>query len=364
MYSGVEGGAQWQYAYLRFQTHTTNSSTLTDTLTLTGGNVGIGTTSPVAKLDVSVGDIFLTANYALKSGGSYANSSGIKLYNGSTGDMEFTQFSTATYARFNANMSIAGNVGINRTAPGAQLDVLSGATNRVTAIFDTSASNSGYNTIWKCNGASRVGVVTYATAAGIEANACNFGNNLGGAYLYAGNNISAGAEGPAAGVLFLVEAGGTNSVYWTDAAHKLRYHTAQPTGSSGTPTVADTAGAVVGDQTSWHELKNILGPAHAPEYYLSELLRTQVERFTYKDHQYSVGGIDPIMTGLVIYNKNEWYAKNCDRDQIPCLNEVNVAGYLVQSIKALHELYETDAQKITRLEACVTELELNVINPN
>lgn len=52
IYSGTNG-AQWQNTFLRFQTHIGNVNTLTDTMTLTDGNVGIGDTTPTYNLDVT-----------------------------------------------------------------------------------------------------------------------------------------------------------------------------------------------------------------------------------------------------------------------------------------------------------------------
>lgn len=95
----------------------------------TSGNVGIGTTSPGAKLDVR-GDIFLGAGLSekLRAG---ANLSYIEPYNISTGDMTF--YSTFASAGFNFNtvnsatpkvrIDSTGNVGIGTTSPSQKLDV-------------------------------------------------------------------------------------------------------------------------------------------------------------------------------------------------------------------------------------------------
>ena len=90
----------------------------------TSGNVGIGTTTPAAKLDVYGGDIYI--NYGQYLGGGTAYNSvwnRILMYNGGTGDMEITMHSTNWYLRHNANATFAGNVGIGTTSPTQKLDV-------------------------------------------------------------------------------------------------------------------------------------------------------------------------------------------------------------------------------------------------
>lgn len=79
------------------------------------------------------------------------------------------------------------------------------------------------------------------TAAGIA-----LGNNTAGPSLGIGRNTNGGAEGPAAGALQLTQANGTNRFYWVDANGQLRVHTSAPTGSSGSPTISDTAGTALG----------------------------------------------------------------------------------------------------------------------
>jgi len=79
----------------------------------------------------------------------------------------------------------------------------------------------------------------------------DLGNDVDGAQLRVGRNtnVAVGTVGPAAGALMLEAANGTNYYLWVDATGDLRIHTAAPTGSSGAPTVADTAGTIVGSQS-------------------------------------------------------------------------------------------------------------------
>jgi len=80
------------------------------------GNVGIGTTSPGYKLEVSAGDtrnIYFDVSGSPKIGTTYGTGGSIELYNGATGAMTFTTSAASYPFVFNT-----GNVGIGTTSPG------------------------------------------------------------------------------------------------------------------------------------------------------------------------------------------------------------------------------------------------------
>jgi hypothetical protein len=101
------------------------------------GNVGIGTTSPGARLDIAGGSILLDAHQAIYGNSSSGSNSGfIELYDGNTGDMNLgTTFGTGDIA-FTAGggerMRIAstGRVGLGTTAPGARLHIVAASGER------------------------------------------------------------------------------------------------------------------------------------------------------------------------------------------------------------------------------------------
>ena len=173
----------------------------------------------------------------------------------------------------------------------------------------------------------------------------NLGNNVAGPKLEAGYNTSAGAVGPSAGQLSLYTAGANPRKIWVDNSASpglVRINTVAPTGSSGAPTVSDTAGTVVGDQTSWYEAKDILRQWDDPAKALEAVLATKVYDFRYKDSSYLDADNQPaVFTGFVGYDRRDWFLKNVGRQQTPSLNDITILGYHTLSIQALAKRIES-----------------------
>ena len=137
-----------------------------DRSTFFGGLVGINNATPATNLDVA-GNIFFSANNFIGSGNSFAVLNKVGLYNGATGDIDITMWNGGWYIRHNANMSMAGslNVGDNTTGT-ARLQVKgSGATAATNAVTVKNSSGTqilnirddGFTTI----GQSNQGLTTY-----------------------------------------------------------------------------------------------------------------------------------------------------------------------------------------------------------
>jgi hypothetical protein len=145
------GGA----SYLRFDT-TNSSSVVGEKMRITSdGLVGIGTTAPVAPLDI------LSSNFpALKIKRSSGGASVI-LHENSAGNQYYSGIDTSgSYYLLNGSFvttmltTSGGLVGIGETAPTAQLQVKSGATSRVPLVVDTLASHTVNSQEWKINGSN------------------------------------------------------------------------------------------------------------------------------------------------------------------------------------------------------------------
>jgi hypothetical protein len=167
----------------------------------------------------------------------------------------------------------------------------------------------------------------------------DLGNNVEGCQSLIGRNSSAGAVGPAAGTVGLIPASISSRYVWCDDAGNIRVHTSAPTGNTGSPTVSDTAGTVVGTQTSWHGAKKNIVPHEDVKDLLDAVLGTELYDYQMEDDGQLRSDDSPqTYTGLVIWdkdkNENAWFANNLGRQQTPVLNERNLFGYLIGAIQA------------------------------
>jgi hypothetical protein len=140
----------------RLAFNTTNAGTDSEKMTiLPSGNVGIGTTAPIAPLDI------LSSNFpALKIKRSSGGASVI-LHENSAGNQYYSGIDTSgNYYLLNGSFvttmltTSGGLVGIGETAPTAQLQVKSGATSRVPLVVDTLASHTTNLQEWKNAGST------------------------------------------------------------------------------------------------------------------------------------------------------------------------------------------------------------------
>ena len=138
---------------IRFSTTANGTNTVVERMRIDqNGNVGIGTTAPVYKLDVDnsfrIKTTSLNSRIEMRGGSDGTNSSSIYLYNPS--NQLNTVLSDGTYnSYFNV---FGGNVGIGTTTPSAKLEINGGAPLKVIGpngrlIFDIGAMDAGMSGI-------------------------------------------------------------------------------------------------------------------------------------------------------------------------------------------------------------------------
>lgn len=213
------------------------------------------------------------------------------------------------------------------------------------------ASASGINVA--NNNAIAIRLTAWSGFTQIEATRRDLGNNVGGPRLYVARNSNAGTEGPAAGSIRMEGASGEGYV-WRDASGNIRIHTAAPTGSSGSPTVSDTAGTVVGTQTSWHELKESISEWDGAGALDAVLALQLYEYQMIDDGQQTAEGEKPTYRGIVIMDEdresNAWFGTGYGDQQVPVLNDRNLFGYLIASIQAQAAQIEALTARVAALE--------------
>ena len=187
---------------------------------------------------------------------------------------------------------------------------------------------------WALNGALRGYITT--DSANNEIALAAFDNGAGdGPNIIVGNNSNAST--PAAGYIHLINRGGTGYRIWPDATGLLRIHTANPT--SG----ADTAGTVVGAQTSSKDAKTPRGKPDDAAAILAHIAdgAKAVRRFVYKNGAY--GGEE--FSGVIVdYAPRYGMDADADHPAGRSLNIVNAIGDLLIAVDYL-------ARRVAALEA-------------
>lgn len=203
------------------------------------------------------------------------------------------------------------------------------------AVFvNMPASTTATGIVVQYNSANYIRMLARATLTQIILDPNDFGNNVGGALLSIGRNTNGGTEGPAAGALGITQASGTARRIWPDASGDLRIHTAAPTGSSGSPTTSDTAGTVIGTQTSMADAKHITDELSPLSEVKERILAgaEAVRRFVYKSGSFGGQEFEGVVTDLAP-------AYGMDRDEDhpagKSLNEIDILGDMLRMMAHL-----------------------------
>jgi len=138
--------------------YTTIYSNNSETVRVTAGNVGIGTTSPVVKLDVN-GSINLPSGYNLTWGGAYgANIPTIVGVSGASGYVAIYPGGSSSAEK--VRVTNGGNVGIGTTAPSYSLQVHSDSDDLYIAAVGSAPSLNLFDTAFGPTIAGTIGLAT------------------------------------------------------------------------------------------------------------------------------------------------------------------------------------------------------------
>lgn len=186
----------------------------------------------------------------------------------------------------------------------------------------------------KYNGTERAYIKTTSTTGEIVLSAVNAGTSFGPYLAVLGNN---NASTPSAGIVILRNRGGTDYSIWPDASGNLRIHTALPTNAT------DTAGTVVGAQTSCLSSKHITGDPASIDDVLASVRQgaEAVRRFVYKSGSYNGEEFSGIVTDYA-----PRYGMDRDEEH-PAGRSLNVINAIGDMMIVLNEL----VQRVAALEA-------------
>lgn len=148
-----------------------------------------------------------------------------------------------------------------------------------------------------------------------------------GTFFYLQRNSNAST--PASGYLGIQNKNASARYIWPDGSGLIRTHTAAPTNAN------DTAGTVVGDQTSDVSIKNVLGYYDDYNTLLKKILDVRLDTYTFKEDSRRV---DKTMIGPVIYeeNRNDWWVMNGGQNALASLDQAALWGAAIGAIKAIN----------------------------
>lgn len=180
-------------------------------------------------------------------------------------------------------------------------------------------------------------VVRFAGASGATFGFLGLQSGAWGTGARQGSQVSIGRNSSgsgAAGTLSMGQRGGTARVLWVDNSGNLLIHTAAPTEDN--TTVSDTAGTVVGTQTSLRATKRNISAYVEDDAALHLILDTPLYRFQYCD-----GDPDNHHVGIMADESPAF-----TRYRGTAFDPVNGFGYSAAAIKAL-------ARRVLTLEAAL-----------
>jgi hypothetical protein len=171
--SDAAGNASWQDLPAGASVWAVSGANIYNTNT---GNVGIGTTTPTAKLDVRGGMLVDSSSGSLRIGyPSSANQWHFNTMNGGA-DLQLWENAVNTVRMY---FKAGGNIGIGTTAPAARLDILGGNWDTASTEGDLRIGNATYRLkIGVATGGGGAGHATIAAQGGVNALSLGAGTTL------------------------------------------------------------------------------------------------------------------------------------------------------------------------------------------
>jgi hypothetical protein len=171
--SDASGNASWQALPPSATVWAVSGANIYNTNT---GNVGIGTTTPTAKLDVRGGMLVDSSSGSLRIGyPSSANQWHFNTMNGGA-DLQLWENAVNTVRMY---FKAGGNIGIGTTAPAARLDILGGNWDTASTEGDLRIGNATYRLkIGVATGGAGAGHATIAAQGGVNALSLGAGTTL------------------------------------------------------------------------------------------------------------------------------------------------------------------------------------------
>jgi hypothetical protein len=160
----------------------------------------------------------------------------------------------------------------------------------------------------------------------LEIASTDLGNGVAGPVITLGRNTNATNTG--AGSLNFMSKAGTAGYVWQDNAGQLRINTAAPSNAN------DTAGTVIGTQSSSLASKNLIEPFTDNATALQTILDAPLYDFTYKSGAYN----NQAFTGIITdYSPVFGMDKDALHPFGKSLNTITAIGYTFGAIKELHQ---------------------------